>query len=71
MKPDARTHLPTGIDTQTQIIYVPFVDLMTENGIGTQALYGQRFDVMSAGGRYRQGGVIFHRIWDRANRLYR
>lgn len=44
---DARTHLPLGTLTQAHTLSVPFADLMTHNGMGTQALFGQRFDVIS------------------------
>lgn len=43
---DRRTHLPDGTKTQTHFIMATSADLMTAMGIGTQALSGQRFDVI-------------------------
>jgi len=48
MKLDGRTHLPDGTQVTTHHICVPSADLMTASGIGTQALMGQRFDVMKS-----------------------
>jgi len=48
MTPDSRTHLPDGIKTQTHHIVASATDLMTETGMGTQALFGQRFDVIGS-----------------------
>lgn len=47
MSADSRTHLPSGTQVQTRYISTASADLMTEKGIGTQALYGQRFDLVS------------------------
>jgi len=38
--------LPAGSQTTTHYISVPSADLMTESGMGTQALFGQRFDLI-------------------------
>ena len=46
MREDSRTHLPDGTKTETRYICVPSTDLMTAKGMGTQALFGQRFDVI-------------------------
>ena len=48
MSTDSRTHLPDGIKTQTYHVVAPSADLMTERGMGTQALAGQRFDVFDS-----------------------
>lgn len=45
MPEDSRTHLPDGTKTNPHHISIPSVDVMTQTGIGTQALMGQRFDV--------------------------
>ena len=47
MKTDPRTFLPDGTVTQTYSIISPFAELMTNGSIGTQALFGQRFDVIT------------------------
>ena len=47
MKPDARTYVPVGTVAKSHSIIVPYSELMTNGFIGTQALFGQRFDVMS------------------------
>lgn len=46
MSMDRRIHLPDGTKTQTCYIAASSADLMTDAGIGTQALSGQRFDVI-------------------------
>jgi len=46
MAEDSRTHLPDGTKLDTRYICVPSADLMTASGMGTQALFGQRFDLM-------------------------
>jgi len=43
---EPRTQLPDGATLQTHFINVPHADLLTETGIGTQALFGQRFDLI-------------------------
>jgi len=48
MQVDRRTHLPDGTKTKTRYIVEPFVDLMSASGIGTQALFGQRFELISS-----------------------
>lgn len=48
MSTDSRTHLPEGIKTQTHYVVAPSADLMTQSGMGTQALSGQRFDVIES-----------------------
>ena len=54
MTPDSRTHLPGGTKTKTRYITAPSADLMTQAGIGTQALSGQRFELIeSKAGRAR------------------
>lgn len=47
MTADIRTHLPDGTPTDIRYICSPSVDLMTAKGMGTQALFGQRFDLIS------------------------
>jgi len=46
MAEDSRTYLPDGTKLDTRYICVPSADLMTASGMGTQALFGQRFDLM-------------------------
>ena len=46
MREDSRTHLPDGKQTKIYSICVPSADLMTSKGMGTQALFGQRFDLI-------------------------
>jgi len=46
MHVDSRTHLPDGTKTETRYICVPSADLMSTTGMGTQALFGQRFDLI-------------------------
>jgi len=46
MTVDSRTHLPDGTTTTPHYISIPSADVMTPAGIGTQALMGQRFDVI-------------------------
>lgn len=48
MKTDSRTHLPGGTKTQTHRVVAYCADLRTETGMGTQALFGQRFDVIDS-----------------------
>lgn len=48
MTVDSRTHLPDGTKTQTHYIIASSADLMTETGMGTQALCGQKFDVIDS-----------------------
>lgn len=43
MMADSRTYLSPGTKTKSYYVKTPSADLMTENGIGTQALFGQRF----------------------------
>ena len=43
---DSRTHLQSGTKTQTHYVTVPSADLRIGTQMGTQALYGQRFDVI-------------------------
>ena len=43
---DSRTHLADDTKIETHHVTAPSVDLMTETGIGTQAIFGQRFDVI-------------------------
>lgn len=46
MTVDSRTHLKRGTKTQTYYVTRPSVDLRIGLSMGTQALYGQRFDVI-------------------------
>lgn len=46
MTEDSRTYLSPDTSTKAQYINQPSVDLMTDTGMGTQALYGQRFEVI-------------------------
>ena len=46
MTTDSRTHLLDGTKTKTRYITAPSTDLMTDKGMGTQALAGQRFDLI-------------------------
>lgn len=54
---DSRTHLPVGVQSETYYINVPSADLLTDKGMGTQALMGQRFDVMSMSEGYAKGAL--------------
>ena len=45
---DSRTHLADGTHTTPCFISVPSTDLTTPKGMGTQALFGQRFDLISS-----------------------
>ena len=58
MAEDSRIHLPTGTKTKQHFICSASADLMTDTGMGTQALFGQRFDVIhvKAGVAY---GVLY------------
>jgi len=57
MREDSRTHLPAGTQTTTHWINAPFADLMTASGIGTQALMGQRFEVIETSGNQSRGAL--------------
>lgn len=46
MTEDSRTYLSPDTSTTSHYINQPSVDLMTDTGMGTQALYGQRFEVI-------------------------
>ncbi len=46
MTMDSRTNLPHGTKTKPSYVTAVSADLMTDTGIGTQALFGQRFDVI-------------------------
>ncbi len=57
MTPDPRITLAAGTSTTQHYIAAPFADLMTPNGIGTQALFGQRFDLISERAGVAQGAL--------------
>lgn len=57
MPNDARTDLPEGIVTEPHTLIRPYADLMTDTGIGTQALFGQRFDCFSQNEERAQGAL--------------
>lgn len=46
MGEDKRTYVPDGTPTSSYHISVPSADLMTVSGMGTQALMGQRFELI-------------------------
>lgn len=48
MTQDSRTHLPDGTKTKTTYVTATSADLLTDSGMGTQALSGQRFDVIES-----------------------
>lgn len=43
---DSRTDLPGGVNTKSCYINVPSADLLTDTAMGTQALCGQRFELI-------------------------
>lgn len=55
---DSRTHLPDGTKTKSRYIAVSSADLMTETGMGTQALYGQRFQWIESIGEFARGALM-------------
>lgn len=48
MVADSRTHLPEGIKTTLHYVTAPSADLLTNTGMGTQALSGQRFSLIES-----------------------
>jgi cell wall-associated NlpC family hydrolase len=48
METDSRTHLPDGIKTTPHHVTAPSADLLTDTGMGTQALSGQRFSLIES-----------------------
>jgi len=57
MTVDSRTHLPDGTQADIRYICVPSADLTTPTGMGTQALYGQRFDLIHSERGMAQGAL--------------
>ena len=57
MSTDSRTHLPAGTKTQTHYVVTASADLRTETGMGTQALSGQRFDVIDSKNGLSRGAL--------------
>jgi len=55
---DTRTHLPDVARAEVRIVRVPFFDIMTPSGIGTQALFGQRFAVARVEGALAYGALL-------------
>lgn len=55
---DSRTHLPGGIKTKLCYIAAPYADLMTETGMGTQALAGQRFNIIESQAGRSRGALL-------------
>ncbi len=64
MEADRRTYLPDGTPTQSYSVIAPFSNVMTESGIGTQALLGQRFELTSEKSGVAQGALysVLHGI---------
>ena len=58
MTTDSRTHLLDGTKTQTHYIADASADLMTETGIGTQALAGQRFGLIESKDGLSRGALL-------------
>lgn len=58
MTTDNRTHLPDGTKTKTNFITASSADLMTATGMGTQALYGQRFELIETKDRQSRGALL-------------
>ena len=58
MIPDSRIHLPDGTKTKTLYITAPSADLMTKTGMGTQALFGQRFELIESKDGQSRGALM-------------
>ena len=58
MTVDSRTHLKRGTKTETRYICEPSADLLTSKGMGTQALFGQRFE-LAFSERGRSYGALY------------
>lgn len=58
MTVDGRTHLLGGTKTKIRYITAPSVDLMTETGMGTQALAGQRFKLIESKEGLSRGALL-------------
>ena len=58
MTEDSRTHLKRGAKTETRYICAPSADLLTPKGMGTQALFGQRFE-LAFSERGRSHGALY------------
>ncbi|MEP4053152.1 MAG: C40 family peptidase [Litorimonas sp.] len=58
MMADSRTDLPPGTETKTYYVNTPSADLMTETGIGTQALFGQRFELIESKEGMSRGALL-------------
>jgi len=54
---DSRTHLPDGSQTISCYIQTPSADLLTGTGMGTQALFGQRFELISSANGLAYGAL--------------
>lgn len=58
MTQDSRTHLPDGTETQSCFVTATCADLLTDTGMGTQALFGQRFELIQSKEGRAYGALI-------------
>ena len=55
---DPRTTLPENVSLQQAYIAAPYTTLGVASGMGTQALFGQRFQIFERRGDFAQGALI-------------